>query len=67
MKEKDNLEFKPLQKENYLSSYLINNDLLEKFKSNYDYNELENYLLNSKNESYMVGVEFTTKKSIQII
>ena len=41
--------------------------MLEKFKSNYDYNEFENYLLNSKNESYMVGVEFTTKKSIQKI
>ena len=41
--------------------------MLEKLKSNYDYNEFENYLLNSKNESYMVGVEFTTKKSIQKI
>ena len=45
LKEKDNLEFKTLKKENFHSVYLINNDWLEKYKSFYDYNELENYLL----------------------
>ena len=45
LKEKDNLDFKPLKKENYQLVYLINNDWLEKFKLFNDYNELENYLL----------------------
>ena len=67
LKEKDNLDFKPLKKENYQLVYLINNDWLEKFKSFYDYNELENYLLKSKNESYIIGLDFITEKSIQKI
>ena len=67
LKEKDNSEFKPIKKENFLSVYLINNDLLEQFKSFYDYNELEKYLLQSKNESCIIDVDFITEQSIQKI
>ena len=62
LKEKDNSGFKP---ENNQSVYLINNDLLEKYKSFYYYNELENYLLSAKNDSYINGVDFISEQSIQ--
>lgn len=50
LKEKNNLDFKNLNQENYLSTYLINNNWMEKFKSYYEYNDLENYLLQVKDD-----------------
>ena len=67
LKEKDNLEFKTLKQENYKIVYLINNDWIEKYKSFYDYDELENYLLQSKNESFIIDKDFITEQSIQKI
>ena len=44
LKEKENETFKELKYENKESVYLINNSWLEKYKSYFAYNELENYL-----------------------
>ena len=67
LKEKDNLEFKNIKQENYLSVYLINNDWLEDYKSFYDYKELEYYLLKSKNDSYIIGMDYISDESIEKI
>ena len=65
LKEKNNLDFKTLNQENYLSTYLINNNWMEKFKSYYEYNDLENYLFQVKDDqSNLFEKDYISEKFI---
>ena len=65
-KEKDNLDFKPLKIENNRSVYLINNDWIEKYKSFFEYKDLENYLLQLKDDrSNLIDNDFISEYYIR--
>jgi hypothetical protein len=66
LKEKDNLDFKPLKVENNRSVYLINNDWIEKYKSFFEYKDLENYLLQLKDDrSNLIDNDFISEDYIR--
>ena len=65
LKEKDNLDFKSLKHENSRSIYLMNNDWIEKYKSFFEYKDLENYLLQLKDDrSNLIDNDFISEEYI---
>ena len=65
LKDKDNTNFSELKEENIETVYLINNSWLEKYKSFFSYNELENIL--NPNEKNKVTNTFISQDSIMKI
>jgi len=69
LKEKENKEFNILSEDISESFYLISNNLIEKYKSFYEYNDLENYLkYSSKNDKlYKKSLDIISKDYIESI
>ena len=67
LKEKENKDFNRLNQENYRSAYLINYIWLEKYKSFFEYNDLENYLLQigKKDSSYVKDNDYISSEYIE--
>ena len=65
IKNKENTAFNELKEENKETVYLIDNSWLEKYKSSFAYNELENYL--NKDENNKTKNTFVSQELIQKI
>ena len=63
MKEKENTKFEYLNEDNSEHIHLINNNWIEKYKSFYEYKDLENYLLQLNKTNKLYPTTFNSIKA----